>query len=46
LWVSLDGDGQFQGVNSLEWLSRLELGFKFVTLGVDGVSIFFYNIEL
>nr|YP_009158765.1 NADH dehydrogenase subunit 4 [Crella elegans]AKO90222.1 NADH dehydrogenase subunit 4 [Crella elegans] len=41
LWVSLDGDGQFQGVRSLEWLSRLEPGFKFLTLGVDGVSIFF-----
>lgn len=41
LWVSFDGDGQFQGAKPLEWISRLEPGFGFVVLGVDGVSIFF-----
>lgn len=41
LWVSFDGDGPFQGVKSLEWISRLEPGFGFVVLGVDGMSIFF-----
>jgi NADH:ubiquinone oxidoreductase subunit 4 (subunit M) len=41
LWVSLDGDGQFQGLRPLKWVSWLEPGFQYLIIGVDGVSIFF-----
>lgn len=41
LWLCFDRDGPFQIVKNLEWISRVEPGFSFMVLGVDGVSIYF-----
>jgi NADH-quinone oxidoreductase subunit M len=41
LWVSFDGDGEFQAAMKLRWFSEVEPIFGPVVFAVDGVSIFF-----
>ena len=41
LWVSFDGDGQFQAVVRLRWIPGVEPIFGPVVFAVDGISIFF-----
>ena len=41
LGASFDGDGQFQAIRKIEWISGIEPVFGQVVFAVDGISIFF-----
>ncbi len=41
LWISFDGQGQFQGFKIIEWMFTIEPKFSPIFLAVDGISIFF-----